>query len=94
MLAAVRALVQQPGSRRVSLLAWDRSPSAGHPPPCPGKAAISSFTRSLELTLLNFLKVAEGPTHTTYLFSFLKLPFSAHKQSEHCLVICVVASDN
>lgn len=38
------------------------------PGPARGALQSGSFTRSLGLTLLNFLKVAKGPTHTTSIF--------------------------
>lgn len=47
---------------------WSPSCSPGTPGPVRAELRSGSFTRSLGLTLLNFLKVAKGPTHTTSIF--------------------------
>lgn len=65
---AVVGLTVQPASQQMVLGTWGPSRSPGTPAPGWGELQPGSFTRSLGLTLLNFLKVAKGPTHTTSIF--------------------------
>lgn len=65
---AVFGLTVHAASQQMVLGTWGPSSSTSPYPARRGKLQAGSFTRSLGLTLLNFLKVTKGPTHTTSIF--------------------------